>query len=64
LATTKAILAPGRTSAPALLDWEMTVPGANRLVNLYLIVQCRSRRDRAVLAWLAFMPTSLGTVAA
>jgi hypothetical protein len=63
LAITNATLVPGRTSAPALPDWATTVPGTKRLVDLYLTVQRRPRRDRAVSACPAFMPTSLGTVA-
>ena len=62
LATTRVTVEPGRTSASACLDWEITVPEGYWEVVLYLMVQCSPRSASAFLAVLARMPTSSGTV--
>jgi hypothetical protein len=42
LATTKVMVVSGSTSAPALGDWEITVPAGYWSVDRYLIVALRS----------------------
>jgi hypothetical protein len=62
LATTKVTAVSGSTLAPALRDWEITVPARYWAVDLYLVVAVRPRSARVRLALVSVRPTSVGAL--
>jgi hypothetical protein len=61
LATTSVILLPGRTPAPDLRDWAITVPAGDRPVDRYLTVALSPRSASAPFALASSMPAMSGT---
>jgi len=62
LATTMVIRLSGRTPAPVLRDWEITVPAGWLAVDRYVTLARSPRPASAAFAPASPMPTSLGTL--